>query len=869
MSEPSLSPRPWADVKELLADALELPLDERSAWLERVAADDPPLHAELADLLALAGGRALPAAPLVDLRERDQAPSSVGPYRLRAELGRGGMGTVYLGERADGELEQKVAIKVLRRGLDTQDIIRRFRAERQILADLSHPYIARLLDGGSTADGRPYFVLEWVDGGPIDRWVAEHGLAVRERLELFLKVCEAVSYAHRNLVVHRDLKPGNVLVTAGGTPRLVDFGIAKLLREGPEAALTVTAAAQPMTLRYASPEQLRGVAVGTGTDVYGLGLLLYELLAGEPAYRLEDLTPHEISRVVCEVEPARPSQVAARDPARRPLRRQLEGDLDTIVLRALAKDPERRFPSVEQLAEDVRRHLDGRPLLSRPGSAVGRLLKAARRHAIPTALGAGLSLVILTFATTMAVQRAELARESARALAEAAAARQAEREAEDVSSFLLGLFEAGEVGRARIETKTARELLALGLARAERQLAARPAELGRLRLTIARAYFNLGLYGDAEAQASGALAARAAAQPANPLEVAEALQVLGEVLTYAGRPAEAQPRLERALAFELEGLPATDPQLATTRLHLGTARAIAGDAAGARAQLEAALIAFEAARGPDAPEVADVLVQLGAAELRSAELDLAERHTRRALAIRRQVLGPKHRGVAIAQNALALVTSRRGRLAETRELLESSLAIFEATLGPEHPEVAAVLQNLANLAAEQGRGDPEVESLFRRALAINERAFGPSSLAVAANLEALGNLRSRQRRLSAALPLLERALAIRRKLLGEEHATIALSLNNLADAYARNGRCWAAEPLFVAARDLARRVEGETAYMVAGPLHGLGQCRLAAGKRSEAAALFRQSLAILNTLGFSAEHPVVRKVAADLARAGG
>jgi len=285
----------------------------------------------------------------------------IGPYRVVRELARGGMGVVYLAERADGQFEQRVALKLMKRGMDSEEIHQRFLAERQILAQLTHPHIARLLDGGVSNEGQPYFAIEYVDGTAITAHCEARQLGVEQRLRLFLDVCDAVRYAHQNLVVHRDLKPSNILVTADGQAKLLDFGIAKLLRqETGETGLTQTGL-RVMTPEYAAPEQVLGEPVTTATDVYALGAVLYELLTGRRAHHLQSRTPTEVERVICEVEPEAPSAVTTGA-----LRKRLRGDLDTIALTALKKEPERRYPTVEQLASDVARFLGGLPVTARP-----------------------------------------------------------------------------------------------------------------------------------------------------------------------------------------------------------------------------------------------------------------------------------------------------------------------------------------------------------------------------------------------------------------------------------------------------------------------------------------------------------------------
>ncbi len=327
----------------------------------------------------------------------------VGPYEVLRELGRGGMGVVYLAARADEQFRKRVAIKVIKTGPDEEGVIRRFRRERQILASLDHPNVARLLDGGATGDGRPYFVMEYIEGHPLHEYCDRHRLSIVDRLKVFQQVCSAVAYAHRNLIVHRDLKPSNIIVTADGIPRLLDFGIAKLLN--PElSAETPTVTGLALTPEYASPEQARGDVVTTASDVYSLGVLLYELLTGHRPYRLKTRLPMEVLKAVCEQEPERPSTIVrqaedttdgsravvitpegvsrARDLTPDRLGRRLRGDLDNIVLMALRKEPLRRYASAEALSEDLRRYLEGLPVKARKGTSAYRAGKYVKRHAV-------------------------------------------------------------------------------------------------------------------------------------------------------------------------------------------------------------------------------------------------------------------------------------------------------------------------------------------------------------------------------------------------------------------------------------------------------------------------------------------------------
>ena len=413
----------------------------------------------------------------------EMTDTRVGPWRLLDEIGRGGMGTVFLAERADGEFEQRAALKLLRPAIATDEALRRFEQERQILAGLTHPGIARLLDGGRTADGHPYLAMELVDGLPIDRYCRERELTVRDRLAVFLQVCHAVDHAHRHMVVHRDLKPSNIIVSAQGEVKLLDFGIAKLLQTdlSPGTPAMTHTVARVLTPEYASPEQIHGPTVTVASDVYQLGLLLFELLTDRRAQPLRDASPIEIERLVCDTLLARPSAVVD-DPRRA---RLLRGDLDSIVQQAVRKAPEERYASVERLIDDVERHLSGKPVVARGDTLAYRAGRFVRRHRLSVAAAAVAVVLLVAWAVTATLQARTIARERDRARAEAV-------KAEQVKDFVLRLFQNADPSAARGETLTARELLDRGWAGIEAELAGQPAVQAELLTTVGEIYRELG-----------------------------------------------------------------------------------------------------------------------------------------------------------------------------------------------------------------------------------------------------------------------------------------------------------------------------------------------------------------------------------------
>jgi serine/threonine protein kinase len=389
---PRMTPTRWSEVKSVLSGVLDADPTERPAMLDRLCGTDAELRTTVESLLAMESKAdrldtaVLPGTALwAEIPE--QAPAQIGPYNILNEIGRGGMGVVYLADRADGEYDKRVAIKLITSARRDSHSDQRFRRERQILAQLEHPGIARLLDGGATPFGQPYLVMEYVEGPPLLAWCDDHQFSIAQRLLLFLSVCDAVAYAHQKLIVHRDLKPGNILVTPAGNPKLLDFGLARVLDSDSEAEITIAGPA-PMTVAYASPEQIRGERQTVASDVYSLGVILYELLTAHRPYQISNASFAEIVRITCEQEPTPPSQ----------LNRRVAGDLETILLKALSKDPRLRYPTVDEFAADLRRHIDGQPIHARPATFSYRAGKFLRRHRIAAPAAALAAVLILSFA---------------------------------------------------------------------------------------------------------------------------------------------------------------------------------------------------------------------------------------------------------------------------------------------------------------------------------------------------------------------------------------------------------------------------------------------------------------------------------------
>ena len=575
MSEDSsITTRRWRRAEELFHAALEKPAERRGAYLAEICGEDSLLRAEIDRLLDSHGQ----AGDFLEPRraensqesaagENDAVGRQIGAYRLVDVIASGGMGSVYRAVRADEQYEKLVAIKLIKQGAGTAEMRLRFMRERQMLASLEHPYITRLLDGGTTDDDLPYLVMEYVEGRPIIADCDQRGLSINQRLKLFRKVCSAVQYAHQNLIVHRDLKPGNILVTPGGEPRLLDFGISKLIDENEEAiAVDVTMpGVRAMTPQYASPEQIRGEPITTATDIYSLGVILYELLSGHKPYRLDSEIRYEAERIVCEVEPPTPSSAVTRSAeSRNPdgssvtitpdavsrtrgetpakLRRCLKHDLDAIVLKAMYKRPERRYASAEQLSEDIANYLAGRPLTARKQTAGYRIAKFARRNAVAVSAAAmvALALITSTIVATVGLTREAAAREKADV--EAARATQ-------INQFLNEMLASVDPGRDGREVRVA-DVLERAAVRAGGAFKDQPEIEASLRVTIGVAYRELGLLDAAAPHLAAALRLSGDAHGREDRHFLEAMNELALLHWARGRMDLAQPLFEEALAVQ-------------------------------------------------------------------------------------------------------------------------------------------------------------------------------------------------------------------------------------------------------------------------------------------------------------------------------
>ncbi len=779
----------------------------------------------------------------------------IGRYRLVREIGRGGMAVVYLAARADGQFEQQVALKRIQRGIDTAEVIQRFDQERQILALTHHPNIAQLLDGGVGPGGRPYFVMEYVEGRPIDRYCDEERLSVPERLELFLQVARAVDYAHRNLVVHRDLKPSNILVNAEGHAKLLDFGIAKLLNA--EAAPGATPVTRThgllMTPVYASPEQVRGEPVTTASDIYQLGLLLYQLLTGRWPYHLSEHQPIAVVRAICEDDPTRPSTVLAtasalpsedepataeaigearRTSAAR-LKRQLAGDLDKIALTALRKEPERRYGAVAQLIDDVESYLAGKPISARSDSFTYRAGKLVRRHKAAFTTAAAAAALLMALAVFYTIQ---LARERDRA-------RLAAAEAGQISEFLSGLFEVSAPTRSKGEAITARQLLDRGAVRIEDELAGQPRLRAAMMTRMGNVYRELALYQEARPLLEQAVALRREQPGPQQLELAESLHGLARLREEEGEHAAAQARYEEALTIRELALGPEDAEVAQALAGLGRVLELQGAFEQARRVHQRALGIFEAALGPDHPEVGHSLLGLGMVAKRTREFEEAEALLSRALEIFERWYEDDHPEIADTRVSLAGVLRFTGDATGARAQYEQALPLVERAYGPDHPAVALALDQLGRLLNAMYDREPAIAH-HQRALAIREAAFGPDHPLVAASLNNLGLTYWGNDDFTPAKASLKRSAEVYEATLGPHHVDLTKPLHSLAEILVETGDLSAAAPLFERVIAIRERAFGADHSLLTRPLYNLGRLRFQQDDAKAAEPLLRRALSL-------------------------
>ena len=740
----------------------------------------------------------------------------IGPYRVLRTLGSGGMGEVYLAERADAQFEQQVAIKVVHGGALAVAMHSRLKLERQILAQLDHPNIAHLLDGGALPDGSAYLVMEFVDGVAIDVFCDSNHLDIDARLKLFQTVCAAVHYAHQNLIVHRDLKPSNILVTSAGVPKLLDFGIAKLLddRQAARHTLAVTQAdIRIMTPDHASPEQVRGQAITTSSDVYVLGVLLYKLLCGSSPFFISSMRLSEIERAICEKDPVPPSQMVgseqspetssvaeARSSTAKRLKRSLFGDLDNIVLMAMRKEPERRYGSAEQMASDIQRYLDGKPVIARRDTVSYRTSKFVQRHWLPVSAAAAATIVVIAFSITTYMQSVRIAAERDRVAQQREVAERERARAEEVSSFLVNLFKLSDPGENRGNQVTAREILDSGAKRLQAGLQDQPATKAALLATVGSVYDSLGQFQDALPLLDESLQLQAQSHDNSRVDT---LMELGRARIGAGDLRAAEAPLQEALRLAQNDAGAMSVATGHALWSLGMLRFERGQVSEAKDLYIRSLDILDKSKAPQT-DVSAVLSDLAKVYVLEQQWELAKQTHERALEIDRRVLGDDHPRVAFRIQNLAIVAQNMGDLKLAESLYLEALRRQQHTYGDRHPETASAKGNYGLLLQREGRLS-EAEPLLRSALESRLSLYGPnhfmvgySRVSLAILLHDKGDLAGSESEFRQALEVYDRSLPMNhnyRAALLMHFARLLVDRNKSAEALAKSDesiKIWAA-----------------------------------------------------------------------------
>ncbi|HEY4366865.1 MAG TPA: serine/threonine-protein kinase [Steroidobacteraceae bacterium] len=815
--------RRWQRLQELFSTAVELPEAERQAFVERETLDDPELREELLGLVACDTGKS--TGPLthalgnaLDATTRDRRRAllgkTVGNYKLVSVLGHGGTGTVYLGERSDRQYSAQVAVKIVDGATVQGDLGLRFRAERQILASLNHPNIARLLDAGETTEGQPYLVMEYVHGEPVDRYCDRAQLDVRGRLDLFLEICSAVQYAHQNLIVHRDLKPANILVTAEGSPKLLDFGIAKLLDVGDSAAMLALTRMNDrlLTPEYASPEQILGRTVTTASDVYALGVVLYELLTGLRPYVVPaSASQLELERSICVSDPQRPSAAVRRGADADPvdgqppmlaiasarsltpdrLQKRLAGDIDAIIMRALRKEPQHRYSSVEQLTADIRRYLTREPVLARQGNWLYYSQRFMRRHAFGVSASAVFVSVVLAFGIVMSVQRERIAHERDHA-------KQEGERAEQVSEFMVEMFAKADPFANQGLPPNAKDLLDRA-ARNIESLNTQPAVRARLLYAIGRAYRRQGL------------------------------------------PDHAVAFLEDSLRIGDQDHEVTAAQMWQTHTELGVALRDGGKLEEGKNELTRALDIVRNTDGERSAAYAQVLVELGRLELAAGHAADAQKYLMSALPIAREVHGARSSEVAAVLADLAGVYSWLDNLTEAEKAAHLAVEIFHETVPDRHPDKVMANARLAEVLYLKGKVD-EAGKLYQGVLEDQRFLYGPTSKHYADTLDSLARIRLAQNELGEAAALTREALKINVEAAKEPTFMIGYLRTSLAYTLSRQGQYGDAEKEVRQALTIYEHTLPSDHMYVASAEYVLGEILLQTHRYADAEAILTASM---------------------------
>jgi non-specific serine/threonine protein kinase/serine/threonine-protein kinase len=843
------TPEQWPEIKAIVGAALECEPGERSAFLNSACAQDRALRAEVDSLLAAyADADGFSWHPLASTAA-DISPESttIGPYSLIRELGVGGMGQVWLAEQTQ-PVRRRVALKLIKAGMYDSALVQRFQSERQSLAIMDHPAIAKVFDAGATPAGQPYLVMEYVDGHPITDYCDQKKLGIRERLKLFIQVCEGVQHAHQKAIVHRDLKPSNILVVevdGKPVPRIIDFGLAKAAAPAvPEQTLFTQVGVFLGTPGYMSPEQADPDMhdVDTRADVYSLGVVLYELLTGLLPFDTTQWKKQrldEVLRQLRETDPQRPSskvsanretstaRAEARSTQVRQLMSMLRGDLDWITLKALEKERERRYGTTSELASDVERYLQSRPVEARPASAGYRLRKYIHRNRLAVAVASGAAAVLIAFAVMQAVELRRITRERDRA--------------DRITEFMTNMFKVSDPSEARGNSITAREILDKSSKEIDNGLARDPELQAQMLQVMATVYQKLALYSRAEPLLTESIRLRSRVLGSEHLDTLKSKEQLGLLLHQQGRLSEAEKLDRELLEAEQRVLGADHRQTLATQSNLFWTL----DSEGQIAESEKlGRMTFDAQRrvlGNEDPDTLLSMRRLGSVLGSADHLPEAEALTRQIVEIRKRVSGTEHPDTLLAMSDLGWTLSGEGRSAEAEKVLRETLQIQRRVLGSDHQNSVSTMNALAVALQRQHKLD-EAESLYREALDTTRRVMGPEHPGTLMEMGNLATVFEDRKQYGQAEKMQREVLAIRRRTLGPDHPDTALAMFNIADALHHEGRNSEAAMLLRETADIQRRVLGPTHSDTLDTLYSLA-CVLATDhKPDEALAVLRNAV---------------------------